>query len=159
MTTVLWLAGGIGLAAGVVASGAMELYQAYAAPSFKLPDSDEEPSTVMSANALSVLMTGRKVPETRRDAAGRAVHYGTGAVLGLIYGIIASLWPPATTGFGLAWGAMVWVGLDLVGVPSFGWGKKPWQNPPNALAYALSAHLVFGVVTEGVRRGLAALFA
>lgn len=149
------LGSGIGLAAGVIASGVMDVYQTYAAPAFKLPDSDEEPSTVMTATRLPPWAQGtRKAARGSRTRSSLCDRGGAG----IIYGVVVSAWPAATFGFGLGLGVAVWVGLDLGGVPSFGWGNKPWENPSNVLVYALSAHLVFGVATESVRRGLGSVF-
>ena len=49
-------------------------------------------------------------------------------------------------------GTAVWLGADEVAVPAFGLAGPPWEHPASVHARALTAHLVYGVATEGVRR-------
>lgn len=152
MATATLIEAGIGMVAGLVASGVMEGYQALAAKPFGQDKSSEDPATVKAADTAAEATTGRPVPKPQRETVGRGVHYATGAVLGLLYGVLAVQWPPVTIGFGLAFGFAVWLWLDLVVVPGAGWGKPVWKSTAAALAYGLSAHLVFGAALEGSRR-------
>lgn len=153
----LLIAGIAGVVAGVVASAAMEAYQTGAAPLFGQGGSNDDPSTVKAADSASRLATGTPVTQRRRQRAGRDVHYATGTALGLLYAVVALFWPPVTIAFGAAFGIVVAILLDDFAVPAFGWGPPPWRTPPATHLYSLSAHLVFGVALEGVRRLVVAL--
>jgi uncharacterized membrane protein YagU involved in acid resistance len=140
-----------GIAAGLVASAAMAAFQARAAPLFD-QDEDAEPATVKTADKASEVVIGGKVPEPYREPAGQAVHYVVGAVLGGIYGVITEYRPEASAGFGSAYGMATSALLDEAAVPAMGLGSSPDETPIETHAYGASAHLVFGVVLEGIRR-------
>ncbi len=145
-----------GVAAGLVASAVMEAYQNLASPLFGQKN-EGDPATVQAADDAKAAVGQPPVTQKHRMLAGRAVHYATGLALGIGYGIAALYWPPITLWFGVAFGLAVSLVLDDVAVPAFGWGPPAWETPLNTHAYALSAHAVFGLVLEGVRRGTAAL--
>lgn len=148
-----WIAAATaGLAAGLVASLAMNLYQGATASLFAQGESDDDPATVKAADSATIAATGRRVTQKRRGAAGGLVHYALGAGLSIGYALLVTRWPPAAIGFGVAFGLAVALVLDDLLVPAFGWGAWPWQTPLATHAYGLSAHMVFGAVLEGVRR-------
>lgn len=148
-----------GIAGGLFASFLMEQFQAFwtkAAKDFesgkKEEKSDEEPATVKMAQAISEGLMRRKLSESKKPFAGEAVHYAMGAASGAIYGLAAEIIPLATVGDGLAFGASVWLAADEGIVPALGLAKSPRQTPPSAHVYAFASHLVYGLVTEAVRR-------
>ena len=143
-----------GLAAGLVASFAMSMAQKLFAAVGPKQGSDGDPATVRAANKMSRAATGRSIEKERKAEAGQAVHYATGAALGLAYGIAAEYRPEATTGYGAAFGAATSLALDDAGVPLAGLGKPPWQAPLSSHAFGLVSHLIFGLATEGTRRAL-----
>jgi len=59
--------------------------------------------------------------------------------------------PMAKVGFGTAFGAALFAGADLWAVPALGLSGAS-ENSVSSLATPFSAHLVYGVATEGVRR-------
>ncbi len=140
-----------GIAAGLVASAAMAAFQSQA--SKLLPDegSKDEPATVKAADRASEVVTGEAVPEPYREPAGQAVHYVTGAVLGGIYGLITEYKPEASAGFGSAYGVVTSALLDEGAVPAAGLGPALGDAPVATHVYGVAAHLVYGVVLEGVR--------
>ena len=147
----LWKGALAGLAAGLVASVAMNAFQAALAKAS--PDDDaSEPTTEKAANRLSAATTGEPLPDDAKPAAGEAVHYALGAVLGLGYGIAAEYDPDATAGFGTTFGASVAAVLDEVAVPAAGLAPSPAETPPATHLYTLASHLVFGTVAEATRR-------
>jgi len=148
----------IGVAAGVAASLAMNLFQGAAAPLFGQDQGDDDPATVKAADTATRATAGEPVPQRYRERAGGAVHYATGAALGAGYALLARRWPAARAGYGTAFGAATAVVLDYVVVPAFGWGPPAWKTPAATHAYGLASHLVFGAALEGGRRagGLAA---
>ncbi len=142
----------VGACAGLAAAGVMEGYQALAAEPFGQDDETEEPSTVKAADAISRLLTGEPIAEPRRAAAGRLVHYATGLLLGVSYTAAQAARPDDDPGLGLVYGLSVEGLLDDGLVPALGLAGPAWERPPAAHAYAVSAHLVFGVALEAARR-------
>lgn len=64
--------------------------------------------------------------------------------------------PAATLGWGLMFGALVWLGADELLLRKIGLAKKPAAYPASAHVYGLASHLVYGLTTEAVRRAVRA---
>jgi uncharacterized membrane protein YagU involved in acid resistance len=139
-----------GVAAGLVASAAMAMFQAQVQK--LLPDQDEDdPATVNATDAASEVVIGDPAPEPYREPAGRMVHYVAGAVIGGIYGVLTEYRPEARSGFGGAYGVATAALLDEAAVPAAGLAPAPEDTPLAAHAYGAASHLVYGWVLEGVR--------
>jgi putative membrane protein len=95
---------------------------------------------------------GRHLSHEQREIGGPIVHYGFGALLGGVYGALAEYADFPKAGFGTTFGAAVFAGADLFGVPAAGLGQWPGEYPISSLANPLAAHLVYGATTELVRR-------
>lgn len=149
-----------GVAGGLLASFLMEQFQvawsaaAEALQEKKRPGRKPQPTTVKAANAISEKIAGRKVPKDYQPAAGEAVHYGMGAGSAAVYGLLAEVAPIVTIGDGLAFGTGVWLLADEVAVPAAGLSKAPKEIPLTTHLYALVSHLVYGWITETVRRAV-----
>ncbi len=150
-----------GLAGGLLASFLMEQFQsawsgaAEALQSGKKrggrkPDS----ATVRAANVVFEKVAGRKVPREYKPLAGEAVHYGMGATSAAVYGALAEVAPLVTLGDGTGFGTGVWLLADEVAVPAAGLSKPPKEIPVSTHIYALASHLVYGWITETVRRAV-----
>lgn len=156
-----------GLVAGLVASLAMNQFQAVASKLMAGDGddddggdygSDEAPATTKAADRVSTLITGKPVAEPSKAAAGNAVHYALGALLGTAYGVAAEFRPSVTKGFGTSFGMSTFALLDEVAVPATGLGAAPTETSAAMHGYSAASHLVFGGVTEAVRAGLRRLF-
>ena len=151
-----------GVIGGLLASFLMEQFQAaWSAAAETMQDKKHrgkkpKPTTVKVANALSKRITGHKLPKGYEAAAGEAVHYGVGAGSAAIYGTLAELAPLVTAGEGLAFGAGVWLLADEITVPATGFSKGPRDIPLTTHLYALASHLIYGWITETVRRAVRA---
>ncbi len=150
-----------GVAGGLLASFLMEQFQAAwsaAAEAIssepKSPGRKTDPATVKAANMISEKITGRKVPANYKPAAGEAIHYGMGAVSAATYGVLAEVAPIVTAGDGLVFGTGVWALADEWAVPAAGLSKSPKEIPLTTHLYALVSHLVYGWITETVRRAV-----
>lgn len=150
-----------GIVGGLLASFLMEQFQALwskAAEELRPSDNaresgkEEEPANVKTAQAISEGLIGKPIPERNEATAGETVHYAMGATSGAIYGLAAEVSPLTTIGDGLAFGACVWLAADNGIVPALGLAKPPTQTPVSTHVYALASHLVYGFVTESVRR-------
>jgi len=147
-----------GLVGGLVASFVMTEYQALLS---KLSEEEEkskkkkeEPANVKTAEAISENVFDHKLKKSEKEPAGEAVHHAMGATSGLIYGIAAEIAPVTTAGLGLPFGAAVWLVADDIVVPALGLSKPATKYPLSTNAYALSSHLVYGLTTDLVRRGV-----
>jgi len=97
-----------------------------------------------------------EIPPEKKKTAGSLVHYAYGTLLGGLYGMAAEEWRPVRQGEGALFGAAVWLGSDEIAVPAFKLSKPPREYPLKVHAGALVSHIVYGVTTEMVRRGLRA---
>ena len=152
-----------GLAGGLVASLVMEQFQAvWTKVSEKIQEaqgdkprkSRAKPATVKAADALAQQVVGHKIPKKQQRLAGEAVHYAMGATSAAIYGSVAEYAPLVTIGDGTAFGTTVWLLADEVSVPALHLSKPPTKISFSTHLYALASHLVYGAVTESVRRVL-----
>lgn len=117
---------------------------------------DQEPkqdATMKAADAIvSTVTGGRHLSFEERQKGGPVVHYAFGALMGGLYGAVAECSPSARTGFGTGFGSALFAGADLVAVPALHLSGSPNDAPVSTLATPFAAHLVYGVITEGVRR-------
>ena len=149
-----------GVAGGLLASFLMEQFQAAWSTASEAMSSEKrrgrkpDPTTVKAANILSEKVTGRKIPADYKPMAGEAVHYGMGATSAAVYGALAEVAPLVTIGDGMAFGTGVWLLADEVAVPAAGLSKSPKEIPFTTHLYALVSHLVYGWITETVRRAV-----
>ena len=82
------------------------------------------------------------------------MHYGMGASSAAIYGVLAEVAPIVTIGDGAGFGTGLWLLADEVAVPAAGLSKPPKEIPLTTHIYALASHLVYGWITETVRRAV-----
>jgi len=150
----LWkgfLAGALG---GFVASLAMSQFHAL----FQRPGSTAlqsgEDSTVKAASAVSRTVFRHKLTLDQKKIAGPIVHYSFGANVGAVYGATAELAPMVSTGWGIPFGAAVWLGAHVITVPALGLSEPITHSAPRAEAVEFGAHLVYGAIVEGLRRFL-----
>jgi len=140
-----------GIAAGLVASLAMNLFQKAWAKALPPPGSGDDPATVKAAQRASRAATGEYFAKEDKEAAGNAVHYLFGAVLGGAYGLLAGYRPEVTKGYGTLFG-LGSAAFDEAAVPAVGLSGPPTDFSAATHAYALASHVVFGGVTEATRR-------
>jgi uncharacterized membrane protein len=142
-----------GLAAGLVAAYAMTKFQTFVGEAIKPGlGGTGTPSTETAADRASKLLTGKTIPKDRRPAAGEAVHYIIGSLVGGLYGLAAERQPKVAAGHGAVFGVTAATVLDEAVVPATGLGPGPTKAPLTSHPYSYASHLVFGVVTEGARK-------
>lgn len=155
-----------GIAGGLVACLAMEWFQRAlgrispdlgGAPGaggqqFRKPQS--EPATYKAADIVAEAVTGERLPASAKPFAASAIHYAFGGAVGAIYGAAAARTPDITSGGGIPFGASVWLVADELGMPLAGLAKGPGEYPLQDHATTLASHLLFGAITEGVRRSV-----
>jgi hypothetical protein len=119
-------------------------------------DEEDDTAPARLANAISVGVTGRELSKGEKEFAGTVLHYAMGVTSGAIYGAVAEGLPLVTVGAGLPFGAAVWTVADEGIVPAAGLSKSPTEYPLSIHLYAFASHLVFGLTTELVRKGVRA---
>ena len=144
----------VGLVGGVLAAGAMSVAHRVLSdldPKAEAPLPKSEDPTIKVARAATSL-AGYTLAEHQKPRAGTAVHYAFGAVVGAVYGAIAEIAPIVTTAFGVPFGIGVWFGAHVVAVPAMGLSDPPTRQPVGKEAEEFGLHVVYGAVTEIVRR-------
>jgi len=117
-------------------------------------DEEEDDAAMRLANVISGEVLDRDLTREEKQSAGTFVHYMFGVTTGAWYGATAEGVPAITAGAGLPFGAFIWITADEGLVPALGLSKPPTEYPLSIHAYALASHLVFGLTTEMVRRGV-----
>lgn len=115
----------------------------------------DEPASITATAGAVERLTGRRLTEPGRRALGSIGHHGFGAVVGGVYGLIASRRPGVTRGAGLPYGACVWFAAAEVGMPAAGLARSPRTYPASRHLASLGSHLVFGLTLAAVHRAVA----
>jgi putative membrane protein len=151
-----------GAAAGVAASFVMNVFQSawmrkkrgfsrgHGAQSAKTEPATKHGDDPTTKVAEAVAM--QPLDGETKEQAGKAVHYAYGAAMGAAYGALAEVTPAATTGFGTAMGATVWLASDYALLPALRLSRPPQEYPRWVHVYSLTSHLIYGASAEMVRR-------
>ncbi len=133
-----------GLVGGLVATAAKGLAEKVYPP--RLHGESEPPEV------LAETITGRELSPVTKTAAAESMHWGFGAAAGAAYGALAEYFPATTdkdgASFGLALATLTHEGV----LPGIGLSAAPEEQTPREHTSEMATHLVFGVVTETVRR-------
>jgi len=113
-----------------------------------------ENSNERAAQTIAKHTVNRRLTREELEAAAPLLHYLFGSVLGAVYGGLVERARPAPMLSGAAFGTAVWVGADEIAMPALGLASSNVDYPLEAHAQSFAAHLVFGLTTEVVRRGL-----
>ncbi len=97
---------------------------------------------------------GTELPPEHRKAAAPAMEFAFGIVCAALYGAAAEYLPVVTAGFGGVYGAVLFAGASEVVLPAIGFVAPPQNRTPVQHVGGLSGNVVYGVVTEVVRRSL-----
>lgn len=141
-----------GAVAGFAAAAVMNGFQSLVTPLFRPQSGDGPPATEQAADHVALVMTGRGLAEDDRRTAGTAVHYLVGTATGALYGAWAERRPGVTRWQGLGFGLVCATLIDQIAVPLAGLARPPWRYTLRTHLYGYASHLVFGLVTEQVRK-------
>ena len=119
----------------------------------------QERHEAQNANEITAQVIARETinrPLTREElaVAAPAVHYAFGATMGALYGGLREVSPAVRKLGGSGWGTAVWIGGDEIAMPLLGLADRDKDYPLEAHAQSFAAHMVYGVTTELVRRGI-----
>jgi putative membrane protein len=112
----------------------------------------KDDSTVKAATAISQCVFQHELTEQQKKIAAPAVHYAFGTSVGAIYGTLVESRQVMRAGWGLPFGAVVWLGAHAIAVPALGLSEPITESDPGSEAAEFGAHLVYGVTVESVRR-------
>ncbi len=153
----LWrgaLAGLLGGLAGSFVMAQLSVWAKQAIPSLAGASGDTHEEEAHDPKVkLAETMTAQEPSPALAKIAKPLVHYGFGAGIGTAYGALAAGYPAITAGRGLPFGTAVWLAADEAGLKAFRLARAQGQ-PTSAHLLSLSTHLIFGAVTELVRREL-----
>jgi uncharacterized membrane protein YagU involved in acid resistance len=110
----------------------------------------------LAAQAVARHTLGRTLTERELETGAPLMHYAFGTALGIVYGLAAERAAWATSGSGVGFGSAVWAGADEGAMPLIGW-SRPQQHPLESHLQSFTAHFVYGLGTELVRRGVRAM--
>lgn len=117
-----------------------------------------EDATMKTANRISTGLLRRPLSKEQKKKAGPIVHYAFGGLMGGLYGAAVENSARAKAALGVPFGAALFLAADEVAVPLFGLSESPLEYPWNVHVQALATHLVYGVTTEVVRKGVRTAF-
>jgi uncharacterized membrane protein YagU involved in acid resistance len=159
-----------GMIGGLVASWTMNKFQAglsrvaeawdksaHRNEAPKPRSSSDQAATAILAQRLSRAAMGRELSEDEMKIAEPVVHYAFGTLAGGVYGLLAELTPAATKALGCGYATALWLAGDEIAVPMLRLSKSPANYPAKVHLEAFASHLVYGISTEEVRRGVRAL--
>jgi uncharacterized membrane protein YagU involved in acid resistance len=108
----------------------------------------------LAAQAVASAVIERPLTRKELKTAAPLVHYAFGGVMAAVYGGLVEQSRHLPAAAGVAFGTAVWLGADEVAMPALGLAERNTDYPLEAHAQSLAAHIVYGVTTDLVRRGL-----
>jgi len=114
-------------------------------------------SNELAAHAVAEHTINRPLTREELEIAAPAMHYAFGAAMGALYGGLHETSRLVRGMGGSGWGTAVWAGADGIAMPLLGLSQPKSEYPLETHAQSYAAHVVFGVTTEVVRRGVRAL--
>jgi putative membrane protein len=143
-----------GALGGLMGAALMGPVHMMAAKVIRQRPSQGEDATEKVANAIATGVTGHELTKLEKKKGGEIVHFAFGASVGALYGLLASIFPAITIGGGTVFGATVYVGAHAITTPALGLAPSPIENGFAQEGVEFASHLVYGLVTDGVRRVL-----
>lgn len=105
------------------------------------------PATELAAKkALEPLAV--QVEGEQQKTLGHVVHWGFGATLGSLYGLLDGRVKLPVLVSGLVFGLAVWAFGDEIALPKLGLSKQPEEYPLDSHVRALVSHLAYGATTD-----------
>jgi len=133
-----------GLIGGVVATVAKSLAERVYPPR---THGEPEPPEVLAEK-----IAGRTLNALEKAAAVETIHWGFGAAVGAVYGGVAEYFPAATDKDGATFGMTLATLTHETALPAMGLSATPEEQTTREQTSEMATHLIFGVVTETVRR-------
>ena len=133
-----------GLIGGLVATAAKTLAEKIYPPR---THGEPEPPEVLAER-----FAGHELAGPQKEVATEAIHWGFGALTGAAYGALVEYYPAANAkdgaGFGMALSSLT----HGTALPAMGLSAEPEEQTARERTSEMASHVVYGVVTETVRR-------
>ena len=137
-----------GAIAGAAATAAKTLAEKVYPPRTQ---GEPEPTAVLADKALGKV-AGHALAKTDKLIAMESIHWTFGIVVGAAYGAIAEYYPMATSRDGASFGMTLMALTHESALPVLGLSPAPAAQTPREKTSEMVTHVVYGVVTETVRR-------
>jgi putative membrane protein len=103
-------------------------------------------------DVLAEKIAGRELSGPAKALAAGTIHWGFGVATGAAYGALAEFFPAATSKDGASFGLALAALTHENALPALGLSAEPEEQTAREHTSEMASHLVFGVVTETVRR-------
>jgi putative membrane protein len=133
-----------GLIGGLAATAAKTL-----AEKFYPPRTHGEPEPPV---LLAEKVAGHPLTMTEKAIAAETIHWGFGALTGAAYGALAEYYPQAAAKDGAAFGTALASLTHGTALPALGLSAEPEEQTARERTSEMATHVVYGMVTETVRR-------
>jgi putative membrane protein len=133
-----------GLIGGLVATAAKTL-----AEQINPPRTHGEPEP---PEVLVERVAGHELVGKQKEVATEAIRWGFGALTGATYGALVEFYPQATAKDGAAFGMTLSSLTHGTVLPAMGLAAKPEEQTARERTSEMATYVVYGVVTETVRR-------
>jgi putative membrane protein len=133
-----------GLVGGIVATAAKTFAEKLYPPR---THGEPEPPEVLAERVAGHELTG-----AGKTAAAETIHWGFGALTGAAYGALAEFYPQATEKDGVAFGTALASLTHSGALPALGLSADPEHQTMREKSSEIASHVVYGMVTETVRR-------
>jgi putative membrane protein len=133
-----------GLIGGLVATAAKSLAEKIYPPR---THGEPEPPEVLAEK-----IAGHELAVTEKAAAAESIHWGFGALAGAAYGAVVEYYPAATAKDGATFGMALSSLTHGTVLPAMGLSAVPEEQTVRERTSEMASHVLFGVVTETVRR-------
>ena len=133
-----------GLIGGLVATAAKSLAEKFYAPR---THGEPEPPELLAKK-----VAGHELTVVQKKASAQAIHWGFGAATGATYGALAEYLPTVTSKDGANFGMTLMTLTHQGALPMLGLAARPGEQTAREKASEMTSHIVYGVVTETVRR-------
>ena len=133
-----------GMIAGFVATAAKSIAEKVYPPR---THGEPEPPSVLADK-----ISGGDLTPTQKTVATETIHWVFGAATGAAYGALAEFYPAATARDGVNFGMTLMALTHEGALPAMGLSAEPADQTNREKASEMATHVVFGFVTEMVRR-------
>jgi putative membrane protein len=133
-----------GLIGGLVATAAKTFAEKIYPPR---THGEPEPSST-----LATKIAGHELVGKQKTVTAETIHWGFGALAGAAYGALAEYYPQATAKDGAGFGMALTSLTHGTALPALGLSAEPDEQTTRERTSEMATHVVYGMVTETVRR-------
>jgi putative membrane protein len=133
-----------GLAGGVAGTVAMAFAERMFPPR---PEDEQEPTELLAEK-----VAGHELSPEARELAAEGIEWGLGIAAGAVYGALAEYYPAATSKDGASFGIAMEALTHEKALPALGLLRPKEDQSMRERASEMTSFVVFGIVTETVRR-------